>query len=43
MCGKMSYKEIPMIRKKFLKGEKKKRERKRMWEKRDGSVFSSLE
>lgn len=44
MCGKMSYKEIPMIRKKFLKGKKKKkRERKRMWEKRDGSVFSSLE
>lgn len=43
MCGKMSYREIPMIRKKFLKGKKKERERKRMWEKRDGSVFSSLE
>lgn len=43
MCGKMSYREIPMIPKKFLKEKKKKRERKRMCEKKDGSVFSLLE
>lgn len=43
MCGKMSYREIPMIQKKFLKEKKREGKRKRMWEKRDGSVFSSLE
>ena len=39
MCGKMSYKEIPMIRKKFLKGKKKKREKERECVKRKMEVY----
>lgn len=42
MCGKMSYKEIHMIRKKFLKGEKKKREKERECGKREMEVYLVL-
>lgn len=38
MCGKMSYREIPMIQKKFLK-EKKKREKERECGRREMKVY----